>query len=53
MLNLGVPEEGGTLFIQRAYVPALKLSTEWTGLDSLGEVRACLRGPSAWWTAWR
>ena len=36
MLNLGVPEEGGTLFIQRAYVPALKLSTEWTGLDSLG-----------------
>ena len=36
MLNRGVPEEGGTLFIQRAYVPALKLSTEWTGLDSLG-----------------
>ena len=27
MLNRGVPEEGGTLFIQRAYVPALKLST--------------------------
>ena len=36
MLNRGIPEEGGTLFIQRAYVPALKLSTEWSGLDSLG-----------------
>lgn len=36
MLDRGVPEEGGTLFIQRTYVPALKLSTEWTGLDSLG-----------------
>ncbi len=36
MLDVGVPETGCTLFIARKYVPAMKLSPEWTGLDSLG-----------------
>lgn len=36
MLNADVPEDGGTLFIQRAYLPTLKLSSEWSCLDSLG-----------------
>ena len=36
MLDLGCPDSGLTLFIAREYVPALKLSPEWTGLDSLG-----------------
>lgn len=36
MLDRGVPADGCTLFIKRSYVPLLKLSSEWTGLDSLG-----------------
>lgn len=36
MIDAGVPEEAGTLFIPRKYVKALKLAPEWTGLDSLG-----------------
>lgn len=35
MLDAGVPDQV-TLVICRAYLPALKLSTEWTALDSLG-----------------
>lgn len=36
MIDAGVPEEAGTLFIPRKYVKALKLAPEWTGLDALG-----------------
>lgn len=36
-MDKGVPEEV-TLVISRTYLPALKLSTEWAGLDSLGGV---------------
>lgn len=36
MMDAGVPASGCTLFIPRKYVPALKLSSEWTALDSLG-----------------
>lgn len=36
MLDAGVPDTGVTLVISRKYMPMLKLSTEWTGLDSLG-----------------
>lgn len=36
MVDAGVPATGCTLFIPRKYVPALKLSAEWVGLDSLG-----------------
>jgi hypothetical protein len=36
MLDAGVPETGLTLLIKREYIPALKLSSEWTALDSLG-----------------
>ncbi len=36
MIDAGVPEEDGTLFIPRQYVKALKLAPEWTGLDALG-----------------
>lgn len=36
MLDEGVPDTGVTLVISRKYMPMLKLSTEWTGLDSLG-----------------
>lgn len=35
MLDAGVPDQI-TLVISRKYLPALKLSTEWTALDSLG-----------------
>lgn len=35
MLDAGVPEQI-TLVIARSYLPALKLSTEWAALDSLG-----------------
>lgn len=35
MLDAGVPDKI-TLVISRKYLPALKLSTEWTALDSLG-----------------
>lgn len=35
MLDAGVPDQI-TLVIARSYLPALKLSTEWTALDSLG-----------------
>ncbi|MGM9628043.1 MAG: chitobiase/beta-hexosaminidase C-terminal domain-containing protein [Faecousia sp.] len=35
MLDLGVPDQI-TLAIARKYLPMLKLSTEWVGLDSLG-----------------
>lgn len=35
MLDAGVPDQI-TLVITRSYLPALKLSTEWTALDSLG-----------------
>ncbi len=35
MLDAGVPEQI-TLVISRTYLPTLKLSTEWTALDSLG-----------------
>lgn len=35
MLDKGVPDQI-TLTIARNYLPALKLSTEWVGLDSLG-----------------
>ena len=35
MLDAGVPEQI-TLVIARKYMPALKLSEEWTALDSLG-----------------
>lgn len=35
MLDAGVPDQV-TLVICRTYLPALKLSTEWTALDSLG-----------------
>ena len=35
MLDAGVPDQI-TLVISRTYLPALKLSTEWTALDSLG-----------------
>lgn len=36
MLDAGVPEGHVTLVIARKYMPSLKLSSEWTGLDSLG-----------------
>lgn len=36
MLDAGVPETGLTLLVKREYIPALKLSSEWTALDSLG-----------------
>lgn len=36
MIDEGVPDDEGTLFIARKYVKALKLAPEWTGLDSLG-----------------
>lgn len=36
-LDKGVPENV-TLVISRTYLPALKLSNEWSGLDSLGGV---------------
>lgn len=36
MLEYGVPEKNISLVIKRQYVPAIKLSTEWTSLDSLG-----------------
>lgn len=36
MLEYGVPENQIALVIKRQYVPAIKLSTEWTALDSLG-----------------
>lgn len=36
MIDAGVPEDEGTLFIPRKYVKALKLAPEWTGLDELG-----------------
>lgn len=35
MLDLGVPDQI-TLLISRTYLPTLKLSSEWTALDSLG-----------------
>lgn len=35
VLDAGVPDQL-TLLIKREYIPALKLSTEWTALDSLG-----------------
>lgn len=35
MLDVNVPDQI-TLVISRTYLPALKLSTEWTALDSLG-----------------
>ena len=35
MLDAGVPDQV-TLVIARTYLPALKLSPEWVGLDSLG-----------------
>lgn len=35
MLDAGVPDQI-TLVISRTYLPALKLSNEWTALDSLG-----------------
>ena len=35
MLDAGVPDQI-TLLIARSYLPALKLSSEWTALDSLG-----------------
>ena len=35
MLDAGVPDQI-TLLIARTYLPALKLSSEWTALDSLG-----------------
>lgn len=35
MLDAGVPEQI-TLLIARSYLPTLKLSSEWTALDSLG-----------------
>ena len=35
MLDAGVPEQI-TLLIARSYLPSLKLSSEWTALDSLG-----------------
>lgn len=36
MMDLDVSEDGCTLFVKRRYMPAIKLSPEWTGLDSLG-----------------
>ena len=36
MLEHGVPENQISLVIKRQYVPAIKTSTEWTALDSLG-----------------
>ena len=36
MIDAGCPEDGATLFLNRTYLPALKLSKEWTALDSLG-----------------
>lgn len=36
MIDLGCPEDGATLYLNRTYMPALKLSKEWTALDSLG-----------------
>lgn len=36
MVDTGVPATGCTLFIPRKYIPTLKLSSEWVGLDSLG-----------------
>lgn len=36
MIEEGVPENEGTLYIARKYVPALKLAEEWVKLDSLG-----------------
>ena len=36
MIDEGVPDDEGTLFIARKYVKALKLAPEWTGLEALG-----------------
>lgn len=36
MIEEGVPDDSGTLFIPRAYLKVLKLSSEWVELDSLG-----------------
>lgn len=36
MVDEDVPEEGGTLYVPRKYVKAIKLAPEWAGLDSLG-----------------
>lgn len=36
MVDEDVPEGEGILYIPRVYLKALKLSTEWVGLDSLG-----------------
>ena len=36
MLECGVPENQINLVVKRQYMPAIKLSTEWTALDSLG-----------------
>jgi hypothetical protein len=36
MIDNGCPEDGATLYLNRTYLPALKLSKEWTALDSLG-----------------
>ncbi len=36
MLEHGVPENQIALVVKRQYLPAIKTSTEWTALDSLG-----------------
>lgn len=36
MTDAGVPEDGCRLYISREWMPTLKLSNEWVGLDSLG-----------------
>ena len=36
MIDNGCPEDGATLYLNRTFLPALKLSKEWTALDSLG-----------------
>lgn len=36
MVDNGAPEDGATLYLARKYLTELKLSTEWTALDSLG-----------------
>ena len=36
MVEEGVPENEGTLYIARNYLKYLKLASEWVGLDSLG-----------------
>ena len=36
MIDAGVPDDTGTLFISRTYLKALKLAPEWVELDSLG-----------------